>query len=184
MHHQQKTPAAGGRLGLRGGFGRATDKAHDATADRATQHPEFIGIEGLLARLDGVRKTGPDRWIARCPTRDDRTPSLSIRVLDDGRVLLHDFGGAEFLDILAAVGIQPIELIPPHLRRSNASADPHRAPVPCCDALRAISFQASVIQIAAEAMARGERLNDVALDQLAQAVRTLDHAAGVIGRVA
>jgi len=184
MSANKKTPAAGGRLGHRGGFGCATDDSHDVTADRATQPPEYIGIDGLLSRLDGVRKTGPNRWIARCPTRDDRTPSLSIRLLDDDRILVHDFGGAEFLDIIAELGIRPIELIPPNLRRFNASAEPHRAPVPCCDALRAISFQASVIQIAAEAVARGERLNDVALSQLAQAVRTLDHAAGVIGRVA
>lgn len=153
-------------------------------ANRATQHPEFIGIEGLLARLEGVKRTGSGRWMAKCPTRNDKTPSLSIRALEDGRVLLHDFGGEGFMNILAALGIQPIELIPPHLRRAGSSADPHRAPVPCCDALRAISFQASVIQIAAEAVARGERLNDVALDQLAQAVRTLDHAAGVTARLA
>jgi len=31
----------------------------------------------LLARLDGVKRTGPDRWIARCPAHDDKRPSLA-----------------------------------------------------------------------------------------------------------
>lgn len=143
---------------------------------------DFIGIEGLLARLDGVRKSGPNRWMAKSPTRRDKTASLSIRALDDGRILVHDFGGSDFLDVIAALGIQPIEMIPPNLRRAGASADPHRAPIPCCDALRAIAFQASVVHIAAEMVARGERLGDKALDQLASATTIIDNAMRVTAR--
>lgn len=29
----------------------------------------------LLPRLERVRELGPDRWLARCPAHDDRTPS-------------------------------------------------------------------------------------------------------------
>ena len=34
----------------------------------------------LLSRVDGVRSTGQDRWQARCPAHDDKTPSLAIPV--------------------------------------------------------------------------------------------------------
>ncbi|MDE2264100.1 MAG: hypothetical protein KGL45_16380 [Gammaproteobacteria bacterium] len=58
----------------------------------------------VLDRLDGVRQSGPGRWLARCPAHEDRSPSLSIRELDDGRVLLHDFGGCDTQAVLDALG--------------------------------------------------------------------------------
>jgi hypothetical protein len=64
----------------------------------------------LLDRLERVKQTGPGRWVARCPAHEDRSPSLSIRELGDGRVLVHDFGGCETRDVLAAVGSTLAEL--------------------------------------------------------------------------
>lgn len=32
----------------------------------------------LIERLDGVRETGPGRWLARCPAHDDRHASLTV----------------------------------------------------------------------------------------------------------
>ena len=63
----------------------------------------------LLDRLERVRQTGPGRWVARCPSHEDRSPSLSIREVD-GRVLLHDFGGCETGDVLAALGLSMSDL--------------------------------------------------------------------------
>src|ERR1051326_4441914 len=51
-------------------------------------------------------------WTAQCPAHDDRTPSLSIGVGDDGRVLLKCFAGCSTLDVLSAVGIEPRDLFP------------------------------------------------------------------------
>jgi hypothetical protein len=72
------------------------------------------GADTLLSRLEGVRLTGPGRWLARCPAHEDRSPSLSIRELDDGRVLLHDFGGCAVDDVVAALGLQLGSLFPPN----------------------------------------------------------------------
>jgi hypothetical protein len=72
-----------------------------------------VTAEVLLSRLDGVRQTGPDRWIARCPAHDDGRASLSLRELDDGRVLLHDFAGCAVEEVLAAVGLTFDDLFPP-----------------------------------------------------------------------
>jgi len=60
----------------------------------------------LLNRLDRVHETGPGRWLACCPSHEDGTPSLSIRVLDDGTVLLHCFAGCSAADVVAAVGLE------------------------------------------------------------------------------
>ena len=66
----------------------------------------------LLARLEKVKATGPDRWIARCPAHQDKTPSLTVRELADGRVLVHCFTGCATNDVLAAVGLEFSDLYP------------------------------------------------------------------------
>ena len=35
-----------------------------------------MNADTLLSRLDKVKLTGPDKWVARCPAHDDRGPSL------------------------------------------------------------------------------------------------------------
>ena len=62
--------------------------------------------EKVLDRLAGLRQSAPGRWIARCPAHEDRSPSLSIRELEDGRVLLHCFAGCGAGDVLAAIGLR------------------------------------------------------------------------------
>ena len=42
----------------------------------------------VLARLERVVDRGYGQFFAPCPAHDDTNPSLSIKVLDDGRVLL------------------------------------------------------------------------------------------------
>jgi hypothetical protein len=80
--------------------------------------------ERFLERLDGVRPNGANRWTARCPGHTDKTSSLSIRETDDGRVLIHCFGGCATDAVLAAVGLELKDLfIPraePFTRRSSS----------------------------------------------------------------
>ena len=59
----------------------------------------------LLNRLEKVRSTGEGSYIACCPAHDDRTPSLSIKECDDGRLLVHCFAGCPTSDVLMAVGL-------------------------------------------------------------------------------
>ena len=66
----------------------------------------------LINRLHGVKETGAGRWIARCPAHDDRHASLSVRELDDGRVLVHDFAGCSVEEVLAAVSLEFDALFP------------------------------------------------------------------------
>lgn len=53
----------------------------------------------------GCNPKGTDRIEARCPAHDDRRPSLSATVGDDGRVLLHCHAGCEPEQILKALGL-------------------------------------------------------------------------------
>ena len=47
-----------------------------------------MSLETVLSRLEHVRKTGEGRFLACCPAHGDKRASLSLREIDDGRVLL------------------------------------------------------------------------------------------------
>ena len=70
-----------------------------------TSDPSQMPINDVLNKLDGV-KGGGGKWIGKCPAHADENPSLSIGVGNDGRVLLHCFGGCETRDVLEAVGLR------------------------------------------------------------------------------
>lgn len=85
-------------------------------------------LDVFLARLDGVKGRG-SQWMARCPAHPDKTPSLSVRLGNDGRVLLHCHAGCATRDVLAALKLEPSDLFPtnghrPELRRPRALGTP------------------------------------------------------------
>lgn len=57
-------------------------------------------MASVLAALEGVRSTGPAKWMAYCPAHADRTePSLSLRVGGKQPVVLHCFAGCSWNDV-------------------------------------------------------------------------------------
>jgi hypothetical protein len=65
----------------------------------------------LLEKLEKVRSSGQDRWMACCPAHDDRTPSLQITQAND-RVLIHCHAGCGGAEVLEAVGLDFSVLYP------------------------------------------------------------------------
>ena len=65
---------------------------------------DFMTIDEVLRRLEGVRKSG-HRWIAKCPAHEDHHPSLSIAEGDRGKVLLKCFAGCRFREIASALNL-------------------------------------------------------------------------------
>ena len=55
-----------------------------------------------IATALGGRKAGSG-WMARCPTHDDREPSLSIRDADDGKVLVRCHAGCDQERVIATL---------------------------------------------------------------------------------
>ncbi len=68
-------------------------------------------LEGVLSHLHGVRKSFRG-WVSRCPAHDDREPSLSIGLGDQGQILLTCFAGCSLEQIVAAMGITVADLFP------------------------------------------------------------------------
>ncbi len=111
--------------------------------------------ERLLDRLESVRESGPGRWIARCPAHDDKTPSLAIRDVD-GKLLLHCFAECSLHEIVSAVGLELSDLFP----EKPKSHKPISRPIPAADILSCLTLESTFLALCAEAMLRGEKLQE------------------------
>ena len=64
-----------------------------------------MNISDVLQRLNGVKRAG-EQWLALCPVHRENTPSLTVKVGADGKVLTHCFGcGAEHSAVMEALGL-------------------------------------------------------------------------------
>jgi hypothetical protein len=124
----------------------------------------------LLDRLAGVKATGASRWVALCPGHTDRRPSLSVRELDDRRVLVHCFAGCETADVLAAVGLTLADLFD---RPVAHCVPPSKSRPPAVDALQSMLTEAAVAQLVAEDLAAGRTPGAADLARLSLAVQRL-----------
>jgi len=138
-----------------------------------------MSVDLLLSKLEKVKPTGPARWKACCPAHDDKGPSLSIRETDDGRALVHCFAGCSVHEIVQAAGLELSDLFPP--RNDGQHYRPERRPFPASDALRAVSFEALVVCVAAAALATGEPLSNVDRERLLQAGERIQSALSAAG---
>ena len=132
----------------------------------------------LLSRLDGVRRTGHGRWLAKCPGQEDRRASFVVRELDDGRVLAHCFAGCEISEALAAVGLEFDALYP---EQNPGDCKRERRPFFAVDAFRAVAFEALVVLAAAAALIAGEPITPESRARLVLAVSRIQNALNVAG---
>lgn len=139
-----------------------------------------MAADQLLSQLENVKRTGPGRWIARCPAHADKRASLSIRELEDGRILVHDFAGCSVQEVVAAVGLDMAALFP---EREIQHGKPERRPIPAADILRCVAFEALIVSVAAGAMLAGEPLSSVDRERLTLAVVRLQAAVKAGGLV-
>jgi hypothetical protein len=114
--------------------------------------------ENLIQRLAKVRGRNGS-WTACCPAHNDKGPSLAVRELPDGRVLLHCFAGCETESVLGAIGMDMTDLFPPDSkRREYGPGKPGVKPAfYASDLMRIIAFEALVVQIVAFDIAAGKR---------------------------
>lgn len=133
-------------------------------------------MTALLERLAGLRETGPGRFLARCPAHTDKSPSLSIRLLDDRRVLVHCFAGCEVGDVVAAVGLSMSSLFPPPPLGHHFRAERQR--FPAADILEALAHEAVVLVLSAEGLAE---ISPMARDRLLKAAGRIRNGLDMAG---
>ena len=72
-------------------------------------------IEHVLDKLENVHSTSRYQYRAKCPVHQKANSSsrtLSIKEETDGHVLLHCFGGCDYVDVLDAIGLKKCDLYP------------------------------------------------------------------------
>ena len=137
-----------------------------------------MSATALLDRLAHVKQTAPGRWLARCPAHEDRSPSLSIRELEDGRVLLHDFGGCGTEAVLDSLGLEMQALFPERLPQTRAGVgySPSHSRIPARDLLEALSLETGVVLVITQEILAQRRVSESDWQRLATAARRI-HAA-------
>ncbi len=153
-----------------------------AAYDNARSHD--TPIDAVLHRLEKVKRTAPDRWIALCPAHDDRRPSLSIREADDHRVLLKCWSGCGAAEIVSALGLSLADLFTGDQRSlSDHGTGPMRRPFNWQDALKGVSHEITVARLIVEAANSGQEMDAESLDRLALAEERIDDALRAAGGV-
>lgn len=99
-----------------GGHARANDE---------NQHAYYSILE-RLRNLPGMKGT-ETKFMCCCPAHEDRNPSLSVTVADDGTIGLKCFSGCNTPDVVAALDGTMADLFPPEDRPApKAPAQPRR----------------------------------------------------------
>lgn len=123
-------------------------------------------LETILSHLDGVRRQGRG-YVSRCPAHADKSPSLSLREGDDGRILIHCHAGCTAAEVMGAIGMTLSDLFP----GSGNSRRPLPAPgVSYSDLRKATELERSILFIVNADRARGKLVSaaDTARAQIAR----------------
>ena len=125
-----------------------------------------MSIDSILLRLDKPRRTGSGTWIAKCPAHNDRSPSLTLRETEDGRILLKCHAECSTQAVLDAIGVFWSDLFPKPL---GEHLPPLRKPFPAADVLEAVMQDALAVQQVAHSVARDASISPEQLTLLNRA---------------
>lgn len=131
-----------------------------------------MDVTQFLACLTGVKKSTKGSWVACCPAHEDRTPSLAVKELDDGRILLHCFGGCGTDAVMRSMGLSLSDLFPEPIEH-------HMSPVrgfSAADALRCLSHEAAFLTIVSHESAQGKPLSTNDQERIAVAAGRISEA--------
>ena len=133
-------------------------------------------IENILTRLEKVKGRN-GAYTACCPAHGDKSPSLAIRELDDGRILMKCFANCSVQEIMGAIGMEIGDLFPD----TNKDLPPVKRKYYASDLLRVIEFEAWVVSVAAHTMSTGKKLSDTDKDRMKVATARIMEAVKYVG---
>ena len=123
----------------------------------------------LLTRLDRVRQTGSNQWSACCPAHDDRSPSLGIKELPDGRLLIRCHAGCDAEEIVSAVSLSLSDLYPPRMTGQHYRGRRERL-ITATQGLAIVANESLVTAIIVSDSTKGKSVAEKDIDRLWLAV--------------
>lgn len=110
-------------------------------------------IDLIIGRLQGSQAYGKG-YRAHCPACGGKSRKLSVCEGDDGRALLHCFGGCDVLSVLQAVGLALTDLFPERLAEDTSDERRRRVRIARESqwgaALEVLKMESTVMLLAAE----------------------------------
>ena len=137
-------------------------------------------VDKILSHLTRVRRIAPGRWSACCPAHDSKSgDSLRIRDMEDGRLLMHDFGGCSVESVLGAIGLDMTVLFPPRHDAPGAGHKPERRPFIPADVFEIARREIGIAAVISCDMHAQKTVSDDDHNRLLQSVQTIDRIAEV-----
>jgi hypothetical protein len=127
-----------------------------------------MNINNILTKLDGVKKTGHGRYIAKCPAHADGSPSLVVAERDN-RILVKCFAGCSIAEVMDSIGIKMVDLYPASVKSKMRGAfNPF-------DVIKCINQEALIVLLAARDVLSAEKAERVQLayDRINEAYRAI-----------
>ena len=66
-------------------------------------HNHLLDAAVIAGSLQKSKRAGPGKYLACCPTHNDRTPSLSIKDAPNGKILVHCHAGCSQAEVIGAL---------------------------------------------------------------------------------
>lgn len=136
----------------------------------------------ILDRLQRVKATGTNTWIASCPTgahtHGDRSRGLSVRAGDD-KVLIYCHAGCDAVEVVEALGLALADL---YDRPAEHRREPTHNRIPARDLLEIIGVEVTVVALVAADFLAHKTISEADWKRLTTAAgrinRARDHAYG------
>lgn len=113
-------------------------------------------LENLLGRVQKAKRSGRDSWIACCPAHQDKNPSMTIREVEEGKLLVHCFAGCSIEEIVSSIGITLADLMPE--RSPDAIRRPSAVPFNARDVMTCIQSDAGLLCVFIASVTKGEKI--------------------------
>ena len=137
-----------------------------------------MSIENLLSRLQKVKSTGKGRWTCQCPAHDDRSPSMHIKLEDDGQILINCKTGCSTYDILGAIGLDWADVMPEN--PTHHRQKPRKQIMYATEALELIRYESQIIIACGISLSKGN-LNFNDLERAKKAMQTINKSFEAVG---
>lgn len=127
-------------------------------------------VGNFLARLDKVKHTGENKWLACCPGHDDKTPSLAVKSVNE-KILIHCFAGCDVSDIVQAVGLELADLMPEKPSYQKGSRPPRFNKH---ELFNILAYESAILLVAINQFLDKKTLSDADLLRVKQAESVMD----------
>lgn len=138
-----------------------------------------MSIETLLSRLQKVKSTSRGRWMCSCPAHEDKSPSMHIQLLDDGKILINCKAGCDTYSILQSIGLDWSDVMPesPTHHRQR----PQKQVLYPSEALTLIRHESMIVSLVAADIAKQKPVSTERLERLEKSIQTIIKCAHMAG---